>query len=293
MKIEDMFYSFMVHTAGLYTDKFFIKRQFKHAMHCNLNLENPVTFQEKLQWLKLYDRKPEYTKMADKYLAKDFIQTRIGAQYVIPTIAVYDHAKDIDYDSLPEKFIMKTTHDSGTVVICRNKSLLNIKKTNSYLNRRLKVKYYLKEREWPYKDIKPRIIIEKLLGSDEDDLMDYKFYCFNGTPKLLTVISNRWGSGGHKADFYDMEGKKVSITQPGYNSSEITPRLPIVFDKMKELAQQLSKNIPQIRVDFYYTGGQIYVGELTFFDSGGYLTFIPEKYNKILGDWIDLPTTKV
>lgn len=288
MRIGNIFYSIMVHTAGMYTDRFFIRHQFKHAMHYYPDLDNPVTFQEKLQWLKLHDRKPEYTKMADKYLAKEFIKDRIGAQYVIPTIAVYDRAEDIDYESLPEEFVMKTTHDSGTVVICRDKSSLNVKKTNSYLSRRLKVKYYLKEREWPYKGVKPRIIVEKLLGNEGEDLMDYKFYCFNGDPRLMFVISNRWGGGGHRADYYNMEGENIAITQPGYNSSPVPPSLPSVFNEMKELAQQLSKGIPHIRVDFYYTGGQIYVGELTFFDSGGYLTFIPEEYNRILGDWIDL-----
>lgn len=282
----------MVKTAGLYPDKFYIKCQFKHALHYSLNLKKPETYQEKLQWLKLYDRKPIYTIMADKYLAKQFIVNYIGERYIIPTIAIYNHTKDINYESLPDQFVIKTTHDSGTVLICRNKTKLNIPKTNKYLEKKLRKKYYLKEREFQYKDINPHIIIEQLIGKEGEDLMDYKFFCFDGIPKLMMIISNRWGEDGHKADFYDMEGNYIKISQIGYSNSVIPPAIPPVFDEMKVLASKLSNGLPHLRVDFYFTEGRIYVGELTFFDSGGYLSFIPEEYNKILGDWIKLPEYK-
>lgn len=286
MKISDFLYRLMVHKAGWFPDKFYIKKQFKHCMGYELNLSNPRTFQEKLQWLKLYDYKPIYAKMCDKYEVKSFVADVIGEQYTVPTLGLYDRAEDIDYSTLPNTFVMKTTHDSGTIVVCKDKSKLDIEKTNEYLNKRLKIKYYLKERELYYKDVKPRIIIEKLIGVPDEDLRDYKFFCFNGEPKLMFIISNRWGEGGHKTDFYDMDGKPMEIFSPGYENSETQPDLSPVFEEMKALASKLSKGIPHLRVDFYYTQGQIYVGELTFFDGGGYLRFEPDEYNKILGDWI-------
>lgn len=286
MKLKDLWYHFMVHNAEWFSDTFYIKKQFKHCMGYELNLSNPRTFQEKLQWLKLYDYRPIYAKMCDKYEVKSFVADVIGEQYTVPTLGLYDRAEDIDYSTLPNTFVMKTTHDSGTIVVCKDKSKLDIEKTNMYLNKRLKIKYYLKERELYYKDVKPRIIVEKLIGVPDEDLRDYKFFCFNGEPKLMFIISNRWGEGGHKADYYDMDGKPVEIFQPGFENSETQPDLPPVFEEMKALASKLSKGIPHLRVDFYYTQGQIYVGELTFFDSGGYLRFEPDEYNKILGDWI-------
>lgn len=289
MKIKNTLYSVMLHTAGFYSDKFYIKQQFKHCLHYIPNLSCPQTFQEKLQWLKLYDRKDIYSIMVDKFEAKDFIQKKVGEEYIIPTIGVYNDSAEIDYDLLPKQFVMKTTHDSGTVVVCKDKSKLDIEKTNRYLDKRLRRKYYLIEREWPYKNVQPRIIVEELIGQPGEDLRDYKFFCFDGQPKLMFIVSNRFGEGGHKADFFDMEGKPVEVYQPGYENSPVPPLIPPCFEQMKELASVLSTGVPHLRVDFYYTNNQIYVGELTFSDSGGYVPFIPDEYNKILGDWIKLP----
>lgn len=288
MGIKDFLYRLMVYKSSWFPDVYYIKRQFKYCMGYRLNLQNPKTYQEKLQWLKLYAYKPIYAKMVDKYEVKGFVSQTIGKEYIIPTYGIYDKAEDIDYSILPNSFIMKTTHDSGTIVICKDKTKLDKKKSNQYLNRRLKKKYYLKERELFYKDVKPRIIIEKMIGELGEDLRDYKFYCFNGEPKLMFIISNRWGEGGHKADYFDMDGKPVKISQPGFDNSEILPSLPPVFEEMKVLAAKLSKDIPHLRVDFYYTQNKIYVGELTFFESGGYLPFYPEEINTLLGNWIDL-----
>lgn len=280
----------MYRTAPLWSDKLYIKVQFKSFLGYWPNLEKPKTFQEKTQWLKLYDRKPIYTQMVDKYEAKSFIEERIGKVYIIPTIGLYDDVSQINYSSLPNSFVMKTTHDSGTVVVCHNKSELDIQKTNEFLAMRLKRDYFYPEREWPYKDVKHRIIIEELIGENCDDLRDYKFFCFNGVPKLMFIVSNRWKEGGHKADFFDMDGNKLDVYQPGFENNPHTPELPSCFEKMKELAAVLSKDIPLLRVDFYAVDDKIYVGELTFSDSGGYVPFIPDKYNRIYGDMITLPT---
>lgn len=227
--------------------------------------------------------------MVDKYEAKFFIAERVGKDYVIPTIGVYDNVDQINYDALPSSFVMKTTHDSGTVVVCRDKSNLDIKATNGFLSKRLKRNYFLTQREWPYKDVKPRIIIEELIGDKKDDLCDYKFFCFNGVPRLMFIVSNRWKEGGHKADFFDTDGNKLDIYQPGFENNPKTPELPSCFEKMKELAAFLSKGVPLLRVDFYAVDDKIFVGELTFSDSGGYAPFIPDKYNYIFGDMIELP----
>ncbi len=293
MKFKNILYSLMVHTAWLYSDTYYIKKQFKHYLNYTPDLITPKTYQEKIQWLKLNDRKPIYIKMVDKYEAKLLIEEKVGKEYIIPTLGIYNSANEIEYDSLPDEFVIKATHDSGTIVICRDKSKLDISNINSYFGKRLKRNYYFMEREWPYKNVKPRIIVEKLIGKQTEDLLDYKFYCFNGQPKLMFIISNRWGKGGHKADFFDMDGNHMNIYQPGYeNNITSPPVLPPCFSKMKELAAILSKDIPHLRVDFYFTDNKIYVGELTFSDGGGYVQFIPDEYNTIIGDWIILPTLR-
>lgn len=289
MKLSNLLYSAMLHTGCCYSDEFYIKRQFRHNLHYAPDLEHPKTFQEKLQWLKLYDRKPEYSIMVDKYEAKEYISKKIGNQYIVPTLGIYNNANEVNYKELPDQFVMKTTHDSGTVVICKDKSQLDINRVNKYLNKRLRRNYYLIEREWPYKNVKPRIIVEKMLGEKNEDLMDYKFLCFNGNPMLMFTVSGRYTGGGHKADFFDMNGNRVDVYQPGYENSECPPQLPPCYQQMIELAGILSQGIPHLRVDFYYTNNQIYVGELTFSDSGGYVSFIPDEWNYTLGNWIKLP----
>lgn len=289
MKISRFFYKVFYHCSFLFPDEFYIKIQFEYFMKYKLNLDNPKSFSEKLQWLKLYDRKPIYTKMVDKYEAKGFISEKVGMEYVVPTLGIYNTVSEIDYNSLPNSFVMKTTHDSGTVVVCQDKSLLDKKKTHSFLSKRLRRKYFYSEREWPYKDVKPRIIIEKNINQNNEDLKDYKFYCFDGEPKVLYITTNRGGKGGLKEDFFDADGNHLDATQKGYYNNPITPQLPSNFEKMKELARILSNGIPHLRVDFYEINNNIYVGELTFSDGGGYAPFIPHKYELLFGDWITLP----
>lgn len=282
----------MYHLSPLFTDKTYIKLQFRHLMGYRLDLEHPTTFQEKLQWLKLNDRKPIYHQMVDKYEAKRFIEERIGAEYVIPTLGLYDTANEIDYDTLPEAFVMKTTHDSGTVIVSTDKASLDKTYVQQFLTKRLKRNYYYTEREWPYKGLKPRIIIEENINTDNEDLKDYKFFCFDGEPQALYITTNRGMEGGLKEDFFYANGEHMEVNQEGYHNNPITPQLPINFEKMKDLARILAAGIPQLRVDFYEVKGKVYVGELTFSDGGGYAPFAPKEYDTIFGDWIKLPTDK-
>lgn len=292
MTLKSFLYRVMYHLSPLFSDEFYIKKQFKYLLGYDVNLENPKTFQEKLQWLKLHDRKPIYTKMVDKYDAKEFIAEKVGKEFVIPTIGVYNSFDEIDFTTLPDSFVMKTTHDSGTVIVCHDKNALNKKEVQKFLSKRQHRNYYFTEREWPYKDVKPRIIIEKNININGEDLSDYKFYCFNGEPKALYITTNRGKIGGLKEDYYLIDGTHIDCTQIGYPNNEIQPKLPINFDRMKKLATDLSKGIPHLRVDFYEIDGQIFVGELTFSDGGGYALFTPEKYNRIFGEWIKLPDIK-
>lgn len=288
--IWKIIYRIMYHTPRLWSDRVYLTSQMMAYIGKMPHFDNPKTFQEKVQWLKLYDRKPIYTKMVDKYEAKDFISKKVGAKYLIPTIALYDSVSDINYSALPDSFVIKTTHDSGTVVLCPDKKSFDFVSANRILNRGLKRNYFYSEREWPYKDVKPRIIVEELIGNGERDLMDYKFFCFNGKPQLMFIVSNRRLPGGHKADFFDMEGKHLNLWQKGFENNPQTPKLPPheIFEEMKSMAAVLSEGVPLLRVDMYYLNGKIYVGELTFSDSGGYALFVPDEYNSIFGDWIEI-----
>lgn len=292
MKISSFLYRVMYHTSPLFPDKLYLKLQFKHLMGYKLDLEHPKTFQEKLQWLKLYDRKPIYTKMVDKYEAKDFIAEKVGSEYIIPTLGIYNTVDEIDYDKLPNEFVIKTTHDSGTVIVCKDKSKLDKEYVRKYISERLKRRYYYSEREWPYKDVKPRIIIEKNINVNDEDLRDYKFFCFDGEPKALYITTNRGLEGGLKEDFFYADGKHMEVNQKGYYNNPVTPELPNNFEKMKELARVLANGIPQLRVDFYEINDKVFVGELTFSDGGGFSPFVPGEYNRIFGDWIKLPIDK-
>ncbi len=262
---------------------------FRISMKKKLNLKNPQTFNEKLQWLKLHDRKPEYTAMVDKYEAKKYVAERIGEEYIIPTLGVWDKFDDIDFDALPNQFVLKCTHDSGGLVICRDKGALDKEKARAKINRSLKRNYYFQSREWPYKDVKPRIIAEKYLGDEDNEqktaITDYKFFCFEGIPKLMYVSKDK--SEEPVTDFYDMSGTRLDMRMRDPNSINGYP-LPQNFEKMQELAGILSDGLHHLRVDFYECNGKIYMGELTFFHCGGFARIYPNSWEKILGDWIIL-----
>lgn len=276
------------------SDEAYLKLVYRLIFGRKLDLKNPKTFNEKLQWLKLYNRKPEYTLMVDKYEVKGYIAEQIGEEYVIPTLGVWDNFDDIDFDSLPNQFVLKCTHDSGGLVICKDKSNLDVTKAREKINKALTRRFYYFGREWPYKNVKPRIIAEKyMVDKTVDELRDYKLFCFNGEPKVTLVCSGRFSEGGLREDFFDEQWNHISIKRPGHpNENTVIPK-PINFEQMKMLAHQLFKSIPFLRVDFYEIDGKLYFGELTFYPASGFEEFEPNKWDYEMGEWIHLPERRM
>lgn len=230
--------------------------------------------------------------MVDKVEAKNFITEKIGGEHVIPTLGLWNSYEDIDFGSLPNKFILKCTHDSGSYFICKDKETLDHATVRKKLLINYTSDYYLVAREWPYKGLKRRIIAEPLLKDEAGGafLADYKFYCFNGIPKVLYITSNRGSASGLNEDFFDVDGRHLGVCQKGYYNSAVMPKLPHNMDAMIEYCKILSMDTYQLRVDFYETDpSHFYCGELTFFDGGGFCEFVPAKYDRIFGDWIKLP----
>jgi len=267
-----------------------------------LHLKNPQTFSEKLQWLKLYDRKPEYTTMVDKYAVKEYVANIIGEEYIIPTIGVWDKPEDIDWDSLPDKFVLKTTHGGGSVgvVICKDKNSFNKEKAIRNLSQSLKQNIYTELREWPYKDVKKRIIAEPFLedfSNNSQDLPDFKFFCFNGDPKYCQVIKDR--NTKETIDFFDINWQHQEfiglnpVKGDQYHNAKVTPSIPKHFQEMQVIASKLSKNIPFSRIDLYEINGKVYFGEITLFPASGMGVFKPEEWNKRLGDMLDLSLCQI
>lgn len=271
-------------------DEKYITIKYKLEMNQKLNLKEPKTFNEKLQWLKLYDRNPEYTKMVDKYEAKKYVADIIGQEYIISTLGVWDKFEDIEFDKLPKQFVLKPTHTSGNVFICKDKEKINYKQLRKMINKWLKRDYYLIHREWPYKNVRPRIIAEQYMVDESGtELKDYKFFCFNGEPKLLFVAKDR--PYATKFNYYDMDFKKLPFKQHYKNFNDYIEK-PKGFEKMIELSRKLSKDIPHVRVDFYDINGKVYFGELTFYHFSGFEKFEPEEWDRILGDMLELPNLK-
>lgn len=270
----------------LLPDKLFLKLYYPVMMNEDLDLVNPKTFNQKLQWLKLYDRKPEYSIMVDKYAVKEYVSKRIGSEYVIPTLGVWEKFEDINFDALPNQFVLKCTHDSGGIVICRDKSKLDLVEARKKINDSLKNNYFYNGREWPYKNVKPRIIAEAYMeDKGTAALRDYKFFCFGGIAKCYKVDFDRFVE--HHANYFDTEGKLLDFGEvicPPVFDKKID--MPVSLPKMIELAELLSKENPFLRVDFYDVNGKIYFGEMTFYPSSGYGKFIPEEWDLKLGEWI-------
>ena len=269
-------------------DEAYIRRVFKYSLGYEPDLEHPKTFNEKLNWLKLHDRKPLYTRIVDKYEVKQYVAEKIGPGYTVPVIAgPWDSADEIDFDALPERFVLKCTHDSGGVVICRDKTAFDREAAKAKLARALGRNFYWSNREWPYKDVKPRVFAEQYLEDESGELRDYKVMCFNGVPRLIQVHNGRFHH--HTQDFYDTDWNLLPITQELPSSETLTPR-PACLEEMLRLSQVLAADFVQIRVDWYLLGQRLYFGELTFFDGAGYSDFEPEAYNRIIGEWLQLPT---
>lgn len=254
-----------------------------------LNLEELQTFNEKLQWLKLYDRKPEYSIYVDKYEVRKHIAKTIGKQYLIPLVGgVYKSVEEIPWDELPDKFVMKCTHGSGSNIICKNKKQLDINNAKQKLNKWMKKNWYWFGREWPYKNVKPRIMVEKYMVDESGiELKDYKIFCFNGEPKLIQVGFERYIE--YKKNFYDTGWNLLDVQHNYSNDLETCIEKPSEFRKMLKLAKILSEDISFLRVDFYLINNEVFFGELTFFPASGFGRFEPKFYDDLLGDWIKLP----
>lgn len=271
-------------------DRAYLKLKYRAALGKKLNLEDPKTYNEKLQWLKLYDRKPEYTLMVDKYEAKKYVAERVGEEYIIPTLGVWDRAEDIDFDSLPNRFVLKCTHDSGGLVICKDKSKLDRTDAIKKLKKYLKTNFYHIAREWPYVNVPRRIIAEQYMEDDQTpDLRDYKVHNFNGEPKFVLVCGNRFSQTGLTEDFYSDKWELMDLKRPKHPNSGVVEEKPEQLEKIFELSNILSKDIPFLRTDFYIVNGKIYFGELTFFPAAGFEAFEPEEWDSTFGNWIELP----
>ena len=276
----------------LIPDKLFLKIKYYYRTGKKLNLDKPVTYNEKLQWLKLHDINDNYTKMVDKYKVKEYVASIIGEEYIIPTLGVYDKFDDIDFEKLPYQFVIKCTHDSGGIVICKDKTKLDIESAKKKIEKCLNRNYFYSNREYPYKNVKPKIIIEKYMEDKENKaIRDYKFFCFNGTPEIMYISEN-----SHTAEqsiaFLDMDYNLTDCKRKDYKDLLPIPKKPKNFDLMKVFSKKLSKNIPHVRVDFYEINGKLYFGELTFYTGSGMIPFKNEEWNKKLGDLIDLSLVK-
>lgn len=268
-------------------DSIYLKRKFRKIMGYPLNLKDPKTFNEKLQWLKLYNRNPEYTTLVDKYAVKKYISEKIGAEYIIPTLGVWNSYDEIDFDALPDQFVLKCTHDSGGLVVCRDKSSLDMDAARKKIETSLSNNFYYMGREWPYKDVPHRIIAEQYMA---DDLRDYKLFCFDGVPRMTLVCSERFTKDGLKEDFYDEAWNHLNVQRPAHGNAILPIQRPKQYELMKKLAAKLSEKMPFARIDFYEINEKVYFGEITFYPASGFEGFKPEEWDLKLGEWIKLPT---
>ena len=304
-----------LHIGQSMSDENYLKMIYRIKFGKKLDLEHPVTFNEKLQWLKLHDHNPLYPTMVDKITAKDYVASIIGSEYIIPTLKVYGSVADIQLEELPDQFVLKTNHSGGNsgVVICSDKKKFDLDAAKKKLLHSLESDMFSHSREWPYTQIKPQVFAEKFMtegsGAPEEykvhnfngvsnnllseespvdrGLADYKFFCFNGVVRALFIGTER-NTGDVKFDFYDADFNHLDLVQTHPMSGHELEK-PENFEKMKEIAGKLSKGLPHIRVDLYNISGKIYFGELTFYHHGGFYPFHPEKWDKIFGDWLQLP----
>lgn len=275
--------------SKLLSDKTYIKLMYYYHIGNIPKLNNPVTFNEKLQWLKLNDRKTEYIIMADKIKAKEYVASIIGEKHIIPTLQVWKTVDDIELSSLPDRFVLKTNHDSKGVIVCQDKSTFDLGNAKQLLDRHLKTNGYWYGREWPYKYIKPMVFAEEYLENEDRELTDYKVHCFNGEPRVILVCTGRFKDGLLNEDFFSEKWEHLNVTRPGHPMSGKTVKKPKQLSTLLELSKQLSNNIPFLRVDFYIANDNVFFGELTFFPASGFERFVPESYDKLFGDWIKLP----
>ena len=270
--------------------EWWLKHEFKRRVGYWPNIKHPKTFNEKLQWIKLYDHNPLYTKMVDKFEAKKYVSDIIGDEYIIPTLGVWNYFEEIDFDALPTQFVLKCTHDSGSIVICKDKNNFDKYAARAVLNKGLHYNYYYKNAfEWPYKDVKPRIIAEKYMSDDSQDnsgsLTDYKFMCFGGKVKCSFTCTGRNTSRGLHVTFYD-ENWQIMPFERHYPAEKNPIPKPQNYNKMVQLSERLATTLKFARIDFYEINGKIYFGEITFFPGNGMEEFTPQIWDYRLGDWL-------
>lgn len=270
------------------SDKLYLSLRYRLFMHKKLNLRNPQTFNEKLNWMKLYYHNPIYPKLVDKYEVKKIVSSIIGSEHVIPTLGVWNCVDDIEFDYLPNQFVLKCTHDSGGLVVCKDKSSLDIKATKAKLGTAMNRNYFTVSREWAYKHVPPRIIAEQYMEDDTTHaLNDFKFFCFNGKVKILFIATER--ATDVKFDFFDINFHHLNVIN-GHPLASVTPHKPKTFNQMVQLAERLSKGYPFMRVDLYEVNGKVYFGEYTVYHYGGTVPFEPADFDLEMGSWITLPT---
>ena len=280
----------LTHLAPLIKkDDIFIKLSWMISMDYPLDLKNPKTYNEKLQWLKLYYRKPEFTMMVDKVKVKEYVASVLGDEFIIPTIGVWDDPDKIDFDKFPEKFVLKCNHNSGKgMFICHDKSKMNVENVKSELRKGLSENYYLINREWPYKNVPRCVLAERFLepSSDENDLRDYKLFCFDGKVKLIEVDYNRFIH--HNRNLYSPDWKRLDVEIEFPSEPGVEFERPEGLEIAIEAAEKLSKNIPHVRVDFYIVNGHVYFGEMTFFHGSGHEKITPFSFDQEMGSWIHI-----
>lgn len=273
------------HECRFLSDELYLKLSYKGNTGRKLNLDDPQRYTEKLQWMKIYDHNPLYTTMVDKAAAKEWATEIIGAEHVIPTLGVWERFEDIDFGKLPNRFVLKCTHDSHSVIVCKEKRSFDIDSVQKKLSTALKREYFYEGRQWPYKNVPPKIIAEQYMEDETTgDLRDYKFFTFNGEPKVMYIATGR-ETGETYGDFFDMDFNHLDLCID-HKTAPVCPEKPVCFEDMKQAAAILSKGTPQVRVDFYEVNGQFYFGEMTFFHCSGFVNFHPDGWDEIFGGWM-------
>lgn len=281
------------HALKLLPDRLYLQLLYYKHFRKFIDFNNPESFNEKLQWLKLNDRQPIYTTLVDKLKMKNWVKSIVGEGYTIPTLAVWDKPEEIDFDKLPNQFVLKWNHDSGSIVICKDKNHFDTTEAINKLRHGAQFNGFWYGREWPYLNVPPKVFAEPYMEDNAThELRDYKIFTFNGEVKLLLIASERQKPGvDTKFDFYDINLEHVDMRNQHENAA-IPPEPPQSFPVMKELAEKISKGFVHLRVDFYEVDGKVYIGELTLYHGSGIMTFSPDKWYKTLGDWIDLNRCK-
>ncbi len=287
-KPETLFIKLLYFLSPMFSDRLYLKLLFPLKVGYKLNLKKPKTYNQKLQWLKLNFREKYLTKLVDKYAVKEHVKKEIGEEHVIKNYGVWDEFDQIDFNKLPNQFVLKTTHDQGGVVLCKDKSTFNLEGAKKKINRHLNNNIFNRTREWPYKNVEPRIIAEEfIVDESETELRDYKFFCFHGEPKALFIATERQKETEVKFDYFDIEFNHLDIVQVHPKSGKTFSK-PKNYDLMVEIARKLSKGLPHVRIDLYNVNGRILFGEYTFFHHEGMKPFHPKEWDYKFGSWIDL-----